>query len=584
MTDTLIPLSRLLAVGRAPHRPVSVDDGRTLDRDAFTEHIGGLRAVLAAHGPGRWVIFTENTYAFAVAVMATWHAGSVAVLAPNGQPGTLAELARGAHGVISDQSTPGVRHVEPIATQATATPRWGELDRTANVLELLTSGSTGAAKSVPKTLANLEDEVAELDRRWGGLMRGHEVFGTVSHQHIYGLLLRVLWPLSAGRRFRAQASAQADEMAARMAEAGPCTLVSSPAHLRRLKESPALKDLAQRCRTIFSSGGALDPATASAIHDVLGAAPLEIFGSTETGGVAWRRQEGTGDSLAWTVFDSVTVDRSAGAGRLRIRSPFVNGATGEFTMADHAEFRPDGRFLLGARDDRTVKVGDKRLSLPDMEAALREHAYVAEAALVVLDHERRQRLGAAIVPTPAGRTALARLGRRRTYQVLRQVLVPYWDRVVLPKVWRYVNRLPEDAQGKVTAAGLCALFTSPFDPAVTAPELVSESVGERTRQQTLRVPQTLGWLDGHFGELSVVPGVAQLQWVVDVGRAIAGGEIAIERIEGVKFKDVLRPGDVFHLAAELSDRRDRLTFRLWNERGLFASGRCILAAEPLAIS
>ena len=582
MSDTLIPISRLLAAGRAPHRPVSVDEGRVVDWSTFTTHVASLRGVLAAHGPGRWVIFTENTYALSVSLMAAWQAESVAVLAPNGQAGTLAGLSQGARGVISDRSIPGVPHVDPIVAPDTSTPGWNELDRTVSRLELLTSGSTGAAKSVSKTLANLEDEVAELERRWGGMVRGHEIFGTVSHQHIYGLLFRVLWPLSAGRRFRAQTYLQTDEMAGRMADAGPCALVSSPVHLRRVKGSPRLAALAACCRTIFSSGGALDRATASGLRDAFGRAPVEVFGSTETGGVAWRRQDGTDDSLAWTLFESVTSEPGAAARGLRIRSPFVSGPTDQFTMADRAEFLPDGRFLLGVRDDRTVKVGDKRLSLPDMEAVLREHVYVADTVLVVLDGERRERLGAAIVPTAAGRTALVRQGRRGTSQALLQSLEPYWDRVLLPRAWRYVNRLPEDAQGKRTVSGVRALFASPFDPAVTAPELLAESIGERTRQQTLRIPATLGCLDGHFGEFAVVPGVAQLQWIMDVGRAMTGHEIAIERIEALKFKDVLRPGDVFQLSAELSDRHDRLTFRLWNERSLFSSGRYVLApARPI---
>jgi acyl-coenzyme A synthetase/AMP-(fatty) acid ligase len=581
--DALIPISRLLATGRPPDVVVSVDDGRTIGWRTFTNHVGGLSTVLASHGPGRWVIFTENTYAFAVALMATWQAEAIAVLAPNGQPGTLSGLAQGAHGVIGDRSAPGVLHVEPIGIRGANPPSPRCLDRSAPHLELRTSGSTGAAKAVSKTVANLEDEVIELERRWGGMVRGHEIFGTVSHQHIYGLLFRVLWPLSAGRRFRAQTYLQADEIVGRMVDAGPCALVSSPVHLSRIKGSPRLATLAKHCRTIFSSGGALDRATASGLREAFGSAPLEIFGSTETGGVAWRRQDGTDDSLAWTLFGSVTSEPGVAAGGLRIRSPFVSGPTDQFTMADRAEFLPDGRFLLGVRDDRTVKVGDKRLSLPDMEAVLREHAYVADAALVVLDGERRDRLGAAIVPTPTGRTALVRQGRRGTSQALLQVLEPYWDRVLLPRVWRYVNRLPEDAQGKRTISDLRALFSSPFDPAVTAPELLAESIGERTRQQTLRVPETLGCLDGHFGEFAVVPGVAQLQWVVDVGRAMTGHEIAIERIEALKFKDVLRPGDVFHLSAEMSNRHDRLTFRLWNERRLFSSGRYILAPiRPIA--
>jgi acyl-coenzyme A synthetase/AMP-(fatty) acid ligase/3-hydroxymyristoyl/3-hydroxydecanoyl-(acyl carrier protein) dehydratase len=583
VTDAPIRISRLLATGRPPEWPVAVDDGRLMTWAGFLGHVGGLSCTLSAHGAGRWVIFTEDTYAFAVALVATWYAGSVAVLAPNGQPGTLAELSRRARGIISDRSIPGLPHVDPTRQVRPGIPSWQSVDRPTSVLELLTSGSTGPAKPVTKTLSNLEDEVAELERRWGGLLARCEIFGTVSHQHIYGLLFRVLWPLSVGRPFRVTALAHADEMASRMVRAGACVLISSPTHLRRLTAARRAREVVRHCRTIFSSGGPLDGDVAAALRD-LGVTPIEVFGSTETGGVAWRQQDGTGHSLAWTLFDSVKAHGDAETGRLQVRSPFVHDEGGTFTMADRVEFLNDGRFRLGVRDDRTVKVGDKRLSLPEMEMTLRTHAYVAEAALIVLDLGRGPRVAAAVVPTTAGRTALARLGHRETSQGLVRLLTPYWDRVLLPRVWRYVNRLPEDAQGKVTVASLRALFDSPFDPAVTAPELVTESIGERRREQTLRVPATLGCLDGHFADFPVVPGVTQLQWVADVGRAIAGADLTIERVEGLKFKDLLRPGEVFHLSAELSDGHDRLTFRLWNERRVFSSGRCIVTARPAEAS
>lgn len=581
MRHALIPVSRMLATGRPSRFPVSIDAGHAIDWATFTEHVARLCAALALHRDGRWLIFTENTYAFAVALMAVWQSDTTAVLAPNGQPGTLSELSQGTHGLVTDCAVSGLHHIDAIQTTGSATWGWTMLDRETPRLELLTSGSTGAAKSVPKTLANLEDEVAGLEGRWGETLGGQEVFGTVSHQHIYGLLFRVLWPLSAGRPFRAQTYLHPEELAAQMAQAGPSALVASPAHLSRLKGFPGLARMAESCRTIYSSGGPLDHGTAVALRDALGAAPFEIFGSTETGGVAWRRQDDRADSRAWTLFEGVTADRDAGEGLLRIRSPFVSGPTAEFTMADRVELLAEGRFVLGARADRTVKLGDKRLSLPEMEAVLTGHAFVAQAALAVIDLGKGTRLGAAIVLTRTGREALARQGRRVMSLALLQLLDPYWDRVLLPKVWRYVDRLPEDAQGKITVSGLQAIFASPFDPAVAAPEVLSEELGERTRQQTLRVPETLGCLDGHFPDLAVVPGVAQLQWALDLARVMSDGGVTLERIEALKFKEVLRPGDVFHLSGEMSAQNDRFTFRLWNDRALFSSGRCILArARP----
>ncbi len=289
--------------------------------------------------------------------------------------------------------------------------------------------------------------------------RGHAV-ATVSHQHIYGLLFRIAWPLASGRIFLSEAPLHPSEVGAAVRTAGTAYLVSTPAHLRRLARSPfALPRLAGHCPLIFSSGGPLDPEAARALARGAGTAPVEVFGSTETGGVAWRRQGDTHDA-AWTPFSDVRVTVAGPEQRLHVRSPWIAEPGGQFTMGDRAELASGGRFLLGARTDRIVKIGEKRLALPEMEARLHEHPFVETVVLVLLDHRGEARLAGAVVPTVEGLAVLQRDGRRSLGTTLRRWLEPHWDRVLVPRVWRFVDRLPEDAQGKTSVAALQALFRS----------------------------------------------------------------------------------------------------------------------------
>ena len=52
-------------------------------------------------------------------------------------------------------------------------------------------------------------------------------------------------------------------------------------------------------RAIFSSGGPLLPESSQQAHALLGQSPTEVYGSSETGGVAWRQRARDGD--AWTA-------------------------------------------------------------------------------------------------------------------------------------------------------------------------------------------------------------------------------------------------------------------------------------------
>ncbi len=63
-----------------------------------------------------------------------------------------------------------------------------------------TSGSTGQPKKIPRSLRQLLNEVQGLDASFQ-LPEQAIAIATVSHQHIYGLLFKLLWPLASGRCF-----------------------------------------------------------------------------------------------------------------------------------------------------------------------------------------------------------------------------------------------------------------------------------------------------------------------------------------------------------------------------------------------
>lgn len=452
-------------------------------------------------------------------------------------------------------------------------------------VELFTSGTTGDSKVVEKALHHLDDEVQALEARFGALCGDASIFATASHQHLYGLLFRVLWPLAAGRPFRTETYLQPAELLPRMMQTSNCVLVGTPAHLRRMGEMPGLEKLRGVCRCVFSSGGPLDEKTADALASALGAAPIEIFGSTETGGVAVRQQTPGPGRLAFTPLPSVAVERGPD-GRAQVRSPFASesGAGTPFTMGDRITLQPDGRFLLEGRTDRVVKVGEKRLSLPDMEQVLRRHPWVSEAALVALGKDPHVRVGAVIVPSEEGRSALARDGRRVVSLALGSSLERDFDRVLLPRAHRYVDALPEDDRGKLNLLALGELFARGDEAPVTEPELLDEQRSARRLERTLRVPTDLTFLEGHFPGFPVVPGVVQLRWALRLSAELLGHEPRLASVEALKFRELLRPGDLFRAAVELSTSGDAFEFSLWSDdpetTRVFSTGRCVLRREP----
>ena len=482
--------------------------------------MAGLAGRLREEGGGRWLVHCEDAYAFAVALFAVAHAGALAVLLPEppaGHPGARgaprpgrAARRRGARARSRSRAS-----LDPLDDAALGPPaELRPLELRAPLLELSTSGTTGEGKQVPKALRHLEAEVAVLEASFGAgaRRRRRQVFATASPQHLYGLLFRVLWPLAAGRPFHGPTYLHAEELLPRIEEAGDALLASTPAHLSRVA---GLGARARRLPRGVLLGRAARRRDGRPVREALGRAPIEVFGSTETGGVAWRRQEPGPARLALDAAAracaSSAVAEGEGAGRLRVRSPFVSAggedAGGAASLHDgrprRARRRTAASSLLG-RADRVVKIGEKRLSLPEMESQLRAHPFVSEAALLALEQGGETRVAAAVVLSEAGRRGPRRMGAAaRCRRASPSDLAHHWDRVLLPRAWRYVEALPRDAQGKTPAAPAARALRG----LARRPLVLAETRGPRSLARELSVPDDLVFLEGHFDGFPVVPGV-----------------------------------------------------------------------------
>lgn len=429
------PVAQVFARPRAAEALVGWSGGEPVTWGAFRARVAALAARIDADA----VLACEKPVNFLAALLALWSKRRVALVPPSLQPAAVSVLAGK---VIRDADAERAGESAEASLPPAAECR----------LALYTSGSSGEPKRVDKTLAQLDREVENLHACWGRALDGATVLATVPHHHIYGLLFRLLWPLAAGRPADGATSADAVELRAAATRRGRHVLVSTPAQLDRF---PGLLGIAEwrRPEVIFSSGGPLSSATAALYRQAFGAAPVEVFGSTETGGVAWRQRDGSAGEDAWTPFSGIAVSL-AEDGALVLDSAYLPSR--DWRMDDAATLLADGRFLLRGRLDRVVKIEGKRLSLPELEQKLEAHAWVARACAVALPAP--QRLGVVVVPSTEGAAALRRLGARAMGEGLRRHLAPAFDPTLLPKRFRYVKELPVSERGKIPAQALAQLF------------------------------------------------------------------------------------------------------------------------------
>ena len=144
-------------------------------------------------------------------------------------------------------------------------------------------------------------------------------------------------------------------------------------------------------------------------------------------------------------------------GLLVIQSPYLNNPQKPYTTEDKARLQGQGDFQLLGRQDRIVKIAEKRVALNEVEQFIQRHDWVESAKACVL-HSPRVELGLVLILTPEGVNQLSTQGRFKARQELRHHLLQRFEKVVVPKRFRYVQQLPYNGAGKVTQTDLQALF------------------------------------------------------------------------------------------------------------------------------
>ena len=429
---------------------------------------------------------------------------------------------------------------------------------------LLTSGSTEEPREIRKDVCQLADEVAVLVDLFGPRYLSATVASTVSPQHIYGLLFSVLVPLRSGVPFLREKIEYPEQM--ELFSSRNSILVSSPAFLKRLQDLGNYGPAIEGINTIFSSGGPLPLQAADFAEQRFGARVWEIFGSTETGGIAYRRVT---ESASWKPFAGIEIE-IGNDGHLVIRSDYLKTREPYITQ-DLAESLGDGSFILKGRSDSVVKIEEKRVSLNDVADRLIQSQYVETARMLLLEN-RRQYLGAVVVCTVEGMERLRNFGRRLFIRELRKILAVHFAPAILPRKWRLIEELPMNGMAKVNQTDLMALFA----PKLKGYDYDIISLNSRDGRVSFSIRFSVDhpFYDGHFPDHPILPGVAQVFTAIRLSRVYLGLGDGYTDIPRMKFAKPVEPLDELILCCSLNTALGifKYEYRTLDDEQLISSG------------
>jgi long-chain acyl-CoA synthetase len=247
-------------------------------------------------------------------------------------------------------------------------------------LAFFSSGSNGVRKLSTHPYQALLDEVHALIDRFQ-LQRATRIVCAVPTHHIYGFLFGTLLPAVLGVPAARLSMPSAAGARASLENNQNTVLVATPKLVAALiRDDVGIKHQT----TVLTAGSALPDAAFDAMKSLGVHALVDIYGSSETAGVATRSKPSTFALLPRYQRDGVSLFDHA-SNRI-VRAP------------DHLQWcEHTSGFTLGARVDRQVQVAGINVCLEKVESVLRAAPNVVDARVVLQGKSVDARIHARVV-------------------------------------------------------------------------------------------------------------------------------------------------------------------------------------------
>ncbi len=424
-----------------------------------------LRHKIESCSAQSWLLYSEDQHNFLLGFLALLGLKKKVVICANKKPEWLQSLSAEFDAILSDEvidlsdEGKGEGKQKPcfnFELSRQKTDVWQPIYDGQEKIVFFTSGSTGHPKAIEKTLLALTNEVNTLRKTFADEVQDSVFIASVSHLHIYGLLFKLLLPLlvragSINQQIKyPEQLIRITEKFNKSGEHKKRVFISSPTFLSRLDLClPPLE-----MKAVFSSGGPLSFAAAQDSQKYFLQLPIEVYGTTETGGIGYRQQLQA--TTAWTVFAGVELSMK-GEG-VELLSPNMAGCHA-YLLDDYLELLPNGQFMINGRKDRIIKIAEKRISLTEIERFLEAQTSIQECVALFIKG-KREVIACAVVLSEAGEKIASMSGQHSLIRSWKEAMQSRFEAVTIPRKWRILTEIPLNSQSKIDST----LLLSEFNP------------------------------------------------------------------------------------------------------------------------
>lgn len=301
-----------------------------------------------------------------------------------------------------------------------------------------TSGTTGNPLGALKTNSNIVREI-EVQTKILKDYNIKRVIVTVPFIHFYGALIGLFYPLLNGIDIILKEHFLPNDLLDFVDENS--LVVTTPLYIKSLNRLSTKKDLT---KSLFvSSTAPLFADDAKNFNKKYNCNIMQLFGSTETGGISYKFN----DEEFWTPLENVLISENQDK-ELKIKSPYVSNIVyenrfkttdGEIQTFDFVEIK-DNKFKLIGRSSQILKLAGKRYSTIQIENILEELDGINKALVIVENSKTNQK--EEILHITLESTIIYK--RTEIIKILKDKL----SNLKFPIVLDYVDKIKTSAMGK----------------------------------------------------------------------------------------------------------------------------------------
>lgn len=378
------------------------------------------------------------------------------------------------------------------------------------MINFFTSGSTGTPKTIGKTLHNLEVEAITTIEEFPAV-KECIVCSTTLSSHSYGIAFNFILPFYTGMKINQTRI----EFPEQFPEKGKYILISTPSFVEKLVKYDY--EFSNPPEIIFLAGAKLD----DYIYEYLKqfSDVVDIYGSTETGNIAYKRGGSTFNVLKHV---EVTPDEES---KITVTSDFF--PEGHLVLNDIIEMLSERQFRLKKRTDRIVKILEKRISLTEIENKLKERPDIEDACC----YQDGDHLNCAV----------AAHCRELTGTILKKYMGKFVE--ITPKKWRFLDEIPKNVSGKTDYEKLTELFGLNL----SLPFVLEKKCTGNSAEIRMLFKKDSNFFKGHFDIKPIVPGVVQLFFARYFAEDLFKIKLSSNNIKKVKFSNIINPDETVTL-------------------------------------